>query len=141
MADLIRDSLERSPHITAGEVEASLDAAAGIGRQLVAGGYLDRERNTVTVIAADLHLSLSTVSGDKALSLEENLNFVPGAASAESWTIYLPTPDPLGTMIEQLAGADAHLSDETPPDSRSETKSGAAVVDAAALREWVDETS
>ena len=142
IADLIRDSLERSPHISADEIEASLGAAAGIGRQLVAGGHLDRERNSVTVIAADLHLSLSTVSGDNALSLEENLNFVPGAASAEDWTIYLPTPDPLGSTIEKLAEADAHLSNEKPPASfASEAKSSAAVIDTAALREWADNAS
>jgi hypothetical protein len=138
IADLIRDSLERSPHITAGEIEASLGVTTGIGRQLVAGGHLDRERNSVTVIAADLHLSLSTVSGDRALSLEENLNFVPGAARAEDWTIYLPTPDPLGPTIEKLAATDAHLSDEKPPDSGSEGKSAAAVIDAAALRKWAE---
>jgi hypothetical protein len=141
IADLIRDSLERSPHISADEIETSLGVAAGIGRQLVAGGHLDRERNVVTIIAADLHLSLSTVSGDKALSLEENLNFVPGAASAEEWTIYLPTPDPLGPTIEKLAAADAHLSNEKPPDSGSEAKSSAAVIDTAALREWAEESS
>lgn len=138
---LIRESLERSQHISTGEIDSTLRAAEGVGRQLVAGGHLDRDKSPVTVVAADLHLSINTVSGDKALALEENLNYVPGAAKAREWMIYLPTPAPLGSVVENIVATDAHLSSADPPAPRSESKAASSVVDEAALTEWAGRKS
>ena len=44
------------------------------------------------------------MSGTAALTAEENLNPVPGAAAAETFTIYLPSPDPLGAVVSAAVG-------------------------------------
>jgi hypothetical protein len=135
IAELISASLQHSQKISASEVDSCLSAAQGVGRQLVAGGHLDHDEHPITVIAADLHLCVNTVSGDGALTLEENLNFVPGAATAEKWIVYLPTPDPLGAAVAAAASGDAHLSAAEPPEPAAKASSAAALDDDA-LREW-----
>ena len=70
-------------------------AAAPAGRMLIAGGHLDR--HPLTLIAGLVHCEITTVSGTAALTAEENLNPVPGAAAAATFTIYLPSPEPLAS--------------------------------------------
>lgn len=136
ITDLICDSVGRSKHISEDAIEASLKEAGGIGLLLVGGGHLDK--NPLTVVAADLHLSLTTVSGDDALSLEENLNPVSGAASAEDWIVYLPTPAPLAKAVEEAAAKNAHLSTDEPPDAvpKAKRSSEAGLFNKEALAEW-----
>jgi hypothetical protein len=132
---LIRDSLARSSQIDLVEVNECLDVIEGFGRQLVAGGHLDKDKSPLTLLAADLDVCFNTVSGDKALGLEENLNFVPGAANATDWKIYLPSPDPLGSVAVVLARKNDHLSTAEPPQPDAAAKSEGAL-DHAALQEW-----
>jgi hypothetical protein len=74
------------------------------------------------------------VIGDGALSLEENLTAVPGAASATEWTLYLPAPAPLTDMVTGVADKHANLSAAEPPDgAESPTDRAAATVDLDAL--------
>ncbi len=139
ITSLVADSLTRSPRIDGGDVSAAMAAAAGVGRMLIAGGHLDDQ--PVVVVAGTMHLSITTVSGDEAFTLEENLNPVPGAASADSWTIHLPAADPLAAVVRSGAAASAHLSAEPPPAdaeaaSRADMKGDhqAGLIDVAALR-------
>ena len=136
IAELIADSVNRSKHVSDIEVADSLEAASGIGRLLVGGGHLDK--NALTVVAADLHLSLTTVSGDAALSLEENLNPVAGAANAGDWTIYLPAPAPLTTAVETVAAENVHLSSEDPPSATAKARetSQVGLLNQDALAAW-----
>ena len=136
ITDLVRESVCRSKHISETDVEASLRDTDGIGRLLIGGGHLDK--NPLTIVAADLHLCLTTVSGDGALSLDENLNPVSGAARAENWTVYLPTPDPLAKAVKEVAATNVHLSTEEPPDAVATGKSSseAQLLDKEALAEW-----
>lgn len=138
IADLIRESITRSEHVSAVDVEATLQAARGVGRQLVAGGHLDKDEHSITVIAADLDLRLSTVSGDRALTLDENLNFVSGAAKARQWMIYLPTPEPLAAAVQSAVADQDHLSSTEPPTEANVQRQSAesGLVSSEALAEW-----
>jgi hypothetical protein len=133
LAGLIEESVGRSEQIEAAEIEASMEVARGVGTILIAGGHLDR--HPITVIAGELHLSLTTVSGDAALALEENLKPVMGATKASAWKVYLPTPDPLGSAIKKVTKSDPNLSTEDPPDSAAaESAASSSLLDPDALR-------
>jgi hypothetical protein len=132
ISDLIRDSLARAEKLNLSEVDEALAVARPAFLALVAGGHLDA--NALVLIADALHLSITTVSGDRALTLDENLAAVPGAASATECTLYLPTPDPLGPMITATANRHPRLSAAGPPAESSEhPQSEAAALDLDAL--------
>lgn len=136
VSELIRDSLARAEKLDLADVDDALAKARPAFLALIAGGHLDK--NALVLVAGALHLSITTVTGDAALSLEENLAAVPGAASATEWTLYLPTPDPLGALVKEIANSHSCLSaDEPPTDSAdaSEQASAAALdLDALARR-------
>lgn len=134
---LLADTLDRSASIGRAEVEEAMDHAAGIGRLLIAGGHL--EKTPLTLVAGDLHLEVATVSGDGALGLEENLNPVPGGASAETWTVYLPQCSPLESAVEDAAKSHARLSAGAPPTPSTEAASAASGLDQSALERWARE--
>lgn len=115
---LIADTLGRSAVINRTDVETAMRAAAPVGRHLVAGGHLDRQ--PLTLIAEPVYCTISTVSGTAALSLEENLNPIPGGASAETFTIYLPAPAVLAQAVKDAAKASPHLSADAPPEPAGE---------------------
>lgn len=133
IAELVAATLDRSPAIERGDVEGVLAVAAGVGRQLIAGGHL--QQHDLVLVAAPVHLAVSTVSGEAALALEENLNPVPGGAQASGWTLYLPCPEPLTAVVKALADSADHLSADRPPDqvSSSVGSNGGAAVDLAAV--------
>jgi hypothetical protein len=113
ISTVVADTLDRSPVIPRAEVEDLFRMCAGVGRHLVAGGHL--ERHDIVVVATPVHLSIGTVSGTDAFGLDENLNPVPGGASAIDWTVYLPTPDPMEAAVRELASKLARLSADPPP--------------------------
>ena len=84
-----------------------------------------------------MHCEITTVSGTAALTAEENLNPVPGAADAETFTIYLPSPDPLGPVVSAAVAGHARLSDATPPAEPKAAASSAPLIDLEALRKAV----
>lgn len=134
IAKLLAATLDRSPNIDVGDVTAAMDAASGVGRALVAGGHL--EKHAVVLVADPVYLNITTVSGKAATSLDEDLSPVPGGATATDWTIYLPTPDPVGDTVRSAIKGVAHLSADEPP-AESVTKSamseGASVLNLDAL--------
>lgn len=121
ISQLIIDTLTRSPHIPSQQVSAALAVAAPTCLMLTAGGHL--ERDPLVLVAADLHLSIATVSGDKAFSVEENLNPVPGAAEAHDWTLHLPSPDPHAQTIADAVDGVMHLSANPAPTAGPATTS------------------
>ncbi len=110
LTQLLIDTATRSAHIGEVEVSAALAAAAPAGMMLIAAGHL--ERQPIVFVADTLQLSITTMSGDKAFAVEENLNPVPGAAEAAEWTLHLPTPEPVGDSIATLISGVDHLSSE-----------------------------
>ena len=89
-----------------------------------------------------MYCEITTVSGTAALTHEENRNPIPGAASADSFTVYLPSPAPLQDMVAAAAAGHPRLSDAAPSAlqaaaAREATRSG-PVLDPAALQRAVD---
>jgi hypothetical protein len=130
ITDLITVTLERAPKVAASDVRAACDSIGDAGRALVAGGHLDR--SPLTVIASTLYLMVGTVSGDAAFQAldDENPNPVPGAGTAETWTVYLPRPNQLAALVDECTDGVAHVSTAAPPTEKSSpvtTKSAATI--------------
>lgn len=136
VSEMIRDSLARAEKLDLVEVDDALAKARPAFLALIAGGHLDK--NALVLVAGALHLSITTVTGDPALTLEENLAAVPGAALATEWTLYLPTPEPLGAMVSEIAKSHPCLSADEPPtdsaDASTPTSASALDLDALARR-------
>jgi hypothetical protein len=130
LAELLRETLVCSEKVDDVEVDQMLGAARPAGLALIAGGYLDRE--PLVLVGAPVHLSVTTVSGDRALTLEENLA-VPGGSSIEDWKIYLPTPDPLSASVRAAAANHARLSTDAPPTDTGQAEKAASFLDRDAL--------
>ena len=135
---LIADTLERSPAVSAGSVGAELAALDGLGPALIAGGHL--ESRGLVLCDAELHVTITVMTADAALRVEENLNPVPGGASAtDRWTLYVPLPGALNSTVEAAAKRSSHISVETPPKSAPTAKAkkheAASAIDMDALLE------
>jgi hypothetical protein len=128
IANLIVSTLERSPDLDTADIRHTLNLLAPVGLALVAAGHLDRQPLTLT--AAPLHLTINTRSGEEALRAleEENLNPVPGAATATSWMLYLPRPDGITALIDDITSDLTNVStDPAPVSSEPESKASTAV--------------
>lgn len=137
ITDLIADTVAVSATCTRDDAEAAMRIAAAAGRMLIAGGHLDRL--PIVLIAGTVHCEITTISGTPALNAEENLNIIPGAATATTFTIYLPSPNPLAAVVADAVAGHPRLSDAAPPvpQQRSAGQVGAALVDIDALRKAV----
>lgn len=109
ITQLVADTIAASSALTRDQAEAAMQAAAAAGRMLIAGGHLDR--HPLALAAGAVHCEITTTSGKPALTHEENLNPIPGAATAESFTSYLPSPPPLQAVISEAVGGHDNLPD------------------------------
>jgi hypothetical protein len=91
------------------------------------------EKNPVVLVADPVHLSVYTVSGVEALSIEENLSPVPGGSSTSTWKVHLPAPEPLTADIAAAIADSDHLTIETPPSTVVKSATSAEVLDLDAL--------
>ena len=110
ITDLAVSTLDQSPNIDGGDVRRTFDAVAAAGHALVAGGQLNDQ--PLILAAAPLQLAFRTVSGEGAFRTleDENLNPVPGAATASDWMLYLPRPAGLAALVDEVAAGVAHVS-------------------------------
>ena len=116
VSTLLADTLERSKAIPTGSIVQELKALNGLGPALIAGGHL--ESKGLVLVDVGLHLTIFVMTADAALKVEENLNPVPGGASAtEKWILHLPPAGALDTSISSAAKKSAHLSADPPPTS------------------------
>ncbi|WP_208636047.1 hypothetical protein [Amycolatopsis thailandensis] len=132
IADLVADTVARSTSLSRDEAVQAMSVAEAVGRMLVAGGHL--QKHPITLVAGQVHCEITTVSGTAALTLEENLNPIPGAAGADDFTVYLPSPAPLQEQVTAAAGGHDRLSDAAPPATETKTASSAPLIDREALR-------
>lgn len=137
IANLVADTVAQSSALSRDEAEQALSVAETVGRMLIAAGHL--ERHPLTLVAGKVHCEITTVSGTAALTFEENLNPVPGAADADSFTIYLPSPEPLQDQVKAATNGHARLSDASPPPPQTQAASSGPLIDHAALRRTVTE--
>lgn len=133
IADLIATTLARASSIDEANVATTLAAITPAGRALVAAGHLDRQ--PITLIAAPLRLTIATVSGERALTLidDENVNPVPGAATATDWTLYLPVPEGLASLVEEVASGVTHVAVGAPPAGSAESTKTTTTIDLTRL--------
>jgi hypothetical protein len=137
ICDLIADSLSVGAAIDRLDVIGSLSRLDGLGPLLIAGGHL--ERDGLTIRAAALDLVLSTASGMAAIDLEENLNVVPGAATATTWDIYVPASEPHVPAIEGVVAGDERLHVGPPPASHNKLAGASPItIDLDALNKAVN---
>ncbi len=115
IAELVAVTLDPSTTMDVEDVRRTFDAVAPAGLALVAAGHLDRM--PLTVIAPPLHLTIGTVTGEAAFRAleDENLNPVPGAATADSWMLYLPRPAGLAGLVDEVAKGVSGVSTAEPP--------------------------
>ena len=113
---LLAETVERSPNVPAGSVATELATLGGLGPALIAGGHL--ESNGLVLVDVGIHLTLFVATGDAALRVEENLNPVPGGATATNdWMLHLPAVEPLNASIATAVARSSHLSAAKPPSS------------------------
>lgn len=134
---LIVDTLERSPDVAAGSVSGELAVLDGLGPALIAGGHLESSGLVLSDIG--LHVKILVVTADAALSVEENLNPVPGGVGAtESWMLHIPLPGALDASVVAVAARSSHLTVEKPPKSvlaaKEEKRKAGSAIDLEALR-------
>jgi hypothetical protein len=140
ITELVTATLERSTSIDRSTVGVTLEAVGGVGRMLIAGGHL--ESKPIVVVAGPLWLEIVTVSGDRALAIEENLNPVPGAATADNWKMYLPAEGSLAKLVKDAVKDDDHLSaDEPVVSTTSKAHQSDGVLNEEALANWAEEKS
>jgi hypothetical protein len=81
-----------------------------------------------------------TVSGNRSLTVEENLNPVPGAATADDWKVHLPAGGPLAKLVTDAVKKDDHLSAAEPVlPTISERQPAVGALNQGALASWADE--
>lgn len=115
---LVKDTLNRSQHVSVDDVRQALAPLQGLGPALVAGGHL--ETSPVTLVSNDLNVAITVVTGTAAFAVDENLDPVPGGANATAdWALYLPSPGPLASVVAAAASQSSHLSTEVPPSTTS----------------------
>ena len=131
IVDLIADALDQSTTIKRAEVVEAFTVAATVGPRLIAARHL--EKSPIVVDADPLQLSIYTVSGVEALSIEENLGPVPGASSALAWKVRLPAAEPLTADVVAAVTGSAHLTTEVPTSIDGKSASGAEFFDFDAL--------
>lgn len=137
IGELIGDTLERSSSIERGDVDAALESLDQIARMLISAGHL--EDNPLVLVADDLWLEITTASGGAALSMEENLNPVPGAASASDWTLHVPQVEPMAKLVRATVKGHDHLSADEPAAGAQPAAKASAAVDLEALAHWARE--
>jgi len=137
ITDLVADTIATSASLSRVEAQQAMSAAASAGRMLIAGGHLDH--HPLVFVAGVVHCEITTVSGAAALTAEENLSPIPGAAAAKAFTIYLPSPEPLERAVAAAVAGHARLSDAVPAPESATASRSEPLVDLDALRKAVTE--
>jgi hypothetical protein len=135
ISDLVADTVAQSSTLPRDEAVQAMSAAEAVGRMLIAAGHL--QQHPITLVAGKVYCEITTVSGTAALTLEENLNPVPGAAGADTFMIHLPSPTPLQEQVKAAADSHARLSDAIPPAPETKTANAGPLIDREALRRAV----
>jgi hypothetical protein len=133
IADLSAASLASGPNIDETEVRTELGSISGVMGSLVNGKHLDNA--AVEVSAGELHLEIFTVSGDAAFKVRENLNPVPGAATASDWEVRVPAPELYQGIVVEAVSKLAHVSiSKETGQKRTKVEGKPIAVDPEALR-------
>jgi hypothetical protein len=136
---LFGDTLDRSSSVERADVDAALDPLDGVARMLISAGHL--EGHPLVLVTGELWLEITTVSGGSALSLQENLNPVPGGAGASDWTLYVPQVEPMDKLVRTTVKGHDHLSADEPTALVQEAAKASGGVDLDAVARWAREAA
>lgn len=134
LVKLLADTLERSSNVQAGEVAKELVALEGVGPAMAAAGHL--ENNPLVLVDEALYVSFTIATGDAALSVNENLDAVPGGASATGeWRVFVPSDTPLSAAAAKAVEGSSHVCVATAPsyEEADQHSASAGLLDLAAL--------
>lgn len=136
IADLITRSLELSDHIKQEEVEQVLGTVGPVSKRYIGAGHLDGE--PLALVAGDLWVEFSCVSGGSSLTVDENLNVIPGAKSAEEWCLHFPEVPMLEAEVKKISDVSdrVRLGPPTVGQTSASKTSTDSVLDEAALEAW-----
>jgi hypothetical protein len=130
---MVLETLQPAKALDVDVVRGALDALDGLGPMLISAGVL--VDSPLALVAAPLHLTISIHMGAGALTGQERLGKVSGAATATEFALYVPDPKPYRSEIHEAAKAhDAlHAGNAPQPIAATQQTAGFAV-DAEALR-------
>lgn len=134
VANLAAATLARSPRIEAEAVLKEFAAAAGAASALIAGRYVHGD--CLTILAGTMRLHIDIADGEAAFAAQddENLEPVPGAATADSWAVYINPPEILRPPTETATSVLEHFHvGPAPADVGPAAPSAAFSIDLAAL--------
>lgn len=130
---MVAETLASATAVGVDDVRDALDALEAIGPMLVAGGVL--VENPIVLRALPLQLEITIALGTAALSGDERLGKVPGAATATEWDLYVPDPAPWSAQVRAAVSAHPQLhAGIAPTEPESGAVTAAAAIDIAALR-------
>jgi hypothetical protein len=134
IADLIAAAL---PAANGVELSGAANALHPFLSYLIPGEHLTRE--PLTLVADKLACDIFTLHGEDAV-VAEDPDTPPGAASATSWSLYVPVPDGAPFTDKEIEAADQHLRAGPAPDNAGQaeakaTPSAAELLGRIALRE------
>jgi hypothetical protein len=133
---MVLETLAPADAIDDADAADALASLAGIGPTLIASGVLNDR--SVVLRALPLQLEITVSLGNAALTGDENLGKVPGAATAEAWALYIPDPDPYTTQVQAAVAAHDALrtgrAPAAPAPADAAAVAAASAVDADALR-------
>jgi hypothetical protein len=135
LTEIVRETLAPASALDRTAIERELAHGRDAVRMLIAGKHL---RDLPIVLAADpLHLEITVVSGDAALTLKEDLGKVPGAATATAWMLHVPAPAPITGWVEEALQGLEHVTSERVAPQASRSSAGqfaSSQIDPDALR-------
>lgn len=110
---LVAETLDRSPSLSAVEVQAELEAATAALGLLSVGGHL--RRGELVLVVPGLRLRIDVPVGEDALGATEYVDPPRGAATATDWSLHLPRPGSLVAIVNSAARNCPHVSVEPAP--------------------------
>lgn len=126
--DLLVACLDASTDIDQAAARSELTAAESCLAQLVNAGHL--AQHELVLVAARLRLTVACPVGAIALASAENLTPARGAATADSWMLYIPLVAPYDELHLDLIKNSDHLStEEAPAEATGESVSSRSFVD------------
>lgn len=133
---LVAATLDRSPSLDADEVRAELDAAEAALGLLAVGGHL--RRGELVLMTSGLRLRIDVPVGEDALAATEYTDTPRGAATADDWTLHLPVPDTLASVVKAASKSCPHVSIEPAPTEAPPRKDRdqASTIDLSKLATW-----
>ena len=136
ITDLVASTLDRSSSLDGDEVRAELDAAEAALGLLAVGGHL--RRGELVLVTAGLRLRIDVPVGEDALAATEYTDTPRGAATADGWTLHLPVPDTLASIVKAVSRECTHVSIEPAPTEVPPRKNHdlASTIDLSRLADW-----